>query len=334
MALRLQAHSARKRVNISKWRPLVFATLVIVLSSLVVGVPAYSGSAISGTDLTNTSGPLLNGDFEASNAPLSWWKTFLTTNGRVQASVRRFDTNNDGAASFSAEFQVGQNAFEGYNVQRGGGIFQEIVLGRGDLSITADIASDNPYAHCNGDGGTIQLLVDGVVADEHGFGGICGSSAPLPRDYDPGPKYGQLTARLSMSEPGKHEIRFLITRGAMGPSGVSNFVDDVVLSGSAAVKPVVGKPTTSPVQPMAGKRLVVTLPVTRSDNGAALTTGTMICNPSVKGQLMKHAESFANGIVRLSLVVPKTARGMLKVKVTITTVDGLATTRVATFRIR
>jgi hypothetical protein len=120
----------------------------------------------------------------------------------------------------------------------------------------------------------------------------------------------------------------------MGPSGVSNFVDDVVLSGSAAVKPVVGKPTTSPVQPMAGKRLVVTLPVTRSDNGAALTTGTMICNPSVKGQLMKHAESFANGIVRLSLVVPKTARGMLKVKVTITTVDGLATTRVATFRIR
>ena len=42
---------------------------------------------------------------------------------------------------------------------------------------------------------------------------------------------------------------------------------------------------------MAGKKVVFTLAVTRSDTGAPLTTGKMICDPSYTGIVLKHAES-------------------------------------------
>ena len=84
------------------------------------------------------------------------------------------------------------------------------------------------------------------------------------------------------------------------------------------VKPAFGAATTVPTKPVAGKKLVFTLAVNRSDTGAPLTTGTMICDPSVAGKVIKHVESFAGGKARLTFVVPKTANGkLLKVKVTI-----------------
>jgi hypothetical protein len=100
------------------------------------------------------------------------------------------------------------------------------------------------------------------------------------------------------------------------------------------VKPVIGTPVTSPLAVVAGKRLTVSFRVTRSDTGAPLTAGRMICDPSVAGKVLPHAESFKGGTARLAFVVPKTAKGkQLKVKVTIKTATQSAT-RVATYRVK
>jgi Calx-beta domain-containing protein len=103
---------------------------------------------------------------------------------------------------------------------------------------------------------------------------------------------------------------------------------------TAAGKPVIGKPVTVPAQPLAGKRFSVSYPVTRSDTGAPLTSGKMICDPSVTGKVIPHAESFRAGTARLTFVVPTSARGkVVKVKVTIRS-GGQSATRVSTFAVQ
>jgi hypothetical protein len=191
--------------------------LAAVFPAVVAGLV---GSAQAAASVTDGSGPLLNGDFETGD--LSNWMTFTTTNGLMSAGVVPFDTDNDGTATYAVQFVVGQATFEGFDVQRGGGIHQGIDLVEGDLSISADIASEFAFPFCNVDGATIQLLVDGLVADTHDFGEICG----------PVTEYATLNASLSIGSVGPHEIRFLITRGAL-LSGVTNYLDDIVLSGSA-----------------------------------------------------------------------------------------------------
>ena len=100
------------------------------------------------------------------------------------------------------------------------------------------------------------------------------------------------------------------------------------------VKPSIGAPVTAPAVPTAGKKFIVSYSVTRTDNGAPLTSGTMICDPSVAGKVITHAESFKNGTAKLSFVVPKTAKGkVLKVKVTIKT-GSQSATKVSTFKVR
>jgi hypothetical protein len=99
------------------------------------------------------------------------------------------------------------------------------------------------------------------------------------------------------------------------------------------VKPIIGKPVTSPPKPLAGQRFSVSFRVTRSDTGTPLTRGRMTCDPSVAGKVIRHVESFRAGTARLSFVVPTSAAGgLLKVKVTIKTASQSAT-RVVTFRV-
>ena len=60
----------------------------------------------------------------------------------------------------------------------------------------------------------------------------------------------------------------------------------------------------------------------------------MICDPSVVGKVIRHAESFGNGTARLSFVIPAKAAGkVLKVKLTISAAGHQSATRVSTFRI-
>jgi hypothetical protein len=101
----------------------------------------------------------------------------------------------------------------------------------------------------------------------------------------------------------------------------------------AVVKPVFGKATITPA-PVAGKRVVFTLAVKRSDTGKPLTTGRMICDPSVKGRVIRHAESFKRGTARLAFTIPKSAKGKpLRVKVTIK-VGKQSATRIVTYRVK
>jgi len=102
----------------------------------------------------------------------------------------------------------------------------------------------------------------------------------------------------------------------------------------SAYKPVIGAPVTTPAIAVAGKRFTVAFPVTRSDTSEPLTTGKMVCDPSVAGKVIVHAESFKGGTAKLSFVIPKTAKGkLLKVKVTIKAGTGSAT-KVATFKVK
>ena len=88
---------------------------------------------------------------------------------------------------------------------------------------------------------------------------------------------------------------------------------------STPMRPVLGKASAVPARPVAGRRFTLSMPVTRSDTGAALLTGRMECAPRLAGKLIAHTDTYARGNVRLSLVVPKTAKGkLLKVAITVT----------------
>ena len=99
-------------------------------------------------------------------------------------------------------------------------------------------------------------------------------------------------------------------------------------------KPVFGKALAQPTQPLAGKRFNFILTVKRSDTGARLTGGRMVCDPTVAGRLIRHTESFKAGKARLTFLVPKTAKGkQLKIKVKIVS-GSQSTTKVFTFKVR
>ena len=99
----------------------------------------------------------------------------------------------------------------------------------------------------------------------------------------------------------------------------------------AVVKPVFGTMLAS--LPVAGNKVVFTLQVKRSDTGAPLTTGKMICDPSVAGKVLKHVESFKGGVAKLTFVIPKSAKGKtVKVKVTIVN-GGQSATKITTLPI-
>jgi hypothetical protein len=106
----------------------------------------------------------------------------------------------------------------------------------------------------------------------------------------------------------------------------------VTTTPAASVKPVIGAPTT-PGKAVAGRRFTVSFPVTRSDSGAPLTNGKMVCDPSVNGKVIPHAASFTGGTAKLAFTIPKTAKGkQLKVKVTIK-LGSQSATKIATFKV-
>jgi hypothetical protein len=100
---------------------------------------------------------------------------------------------------------------------------------------------------------------------------------------------------------------------------------------AAVESPVINTPITLPVMPKAGRVFTVSFPITSSLTGQKLTTGTMICDPQVKGKVLKHDEHFTNGKATLRFTIPATAKGKL-LKVHLTMVLGnQSTTRITTF---
>lgn len=129
-----------------------------------------------------------------------------------------------------------------------------------------------------------------------------------------------------------------VTGVDLAPDGLATWTYDLTTPPAPKPEPVVlpvfGSAKAVPARPVAGKKLVVTVDVKRSDNGAPLTEGTMVCDPSVAGKVIRHAESFTAGTARLAFVVPKTAKGkLLKVKIKI--VNGAqSATKVMTYTVR
>jgi hypothetical protein len=135
------------------------------------------------------AGYIANGDFSGG---MAGWTAFATSNGTTGAAF--------GASSGGAYFQVGQlSAAPG---SAGGGIFQNVNVGSGKYTISADLAAFNPQStHANQDGGTVKLLVDGRVAAKYNFGEIGASQT----------SHHSLSTTLNLAG-GAHEIRFEITR--------------------------------------------------------------------------------------------------------------------------
>lgn len=116
-----------------------------------------------------------------------------------------------------------------------------------------------------------------------------------------------------------------ITTTDLAPDGLGTWTYDLTTPPAptptptpkpAVVKPVFGRILTG--FPIAGKRMTYTIQVKRSDTGAPLTTGKMICDPSVAGKVLPHTEQFKNGVASLTFVIPKAAKGKtLRVKVKI-----------------
>ena len=104
---------------------------------------------------------------------------------------------------------------------------------------------------------------------------------------------------------------------------------------AVVVKPLLTTPHALPMQPLAGKKFVFTLAIRRSDTGAPLTAARMVADTTVAGKLVKHVQSFKAGTARVSLVLPKAAKGKrlrVRVKITITT-SGQTTKRLYTMMV-
>jgi hypothetical protein len=123
--------------------------------------------------------------------------------------------------------------------------------------------------------------------------------------------------------------RLLSTATVLAVAAATPFVPSA--GSMAAYRPVIGKPVSVPVAPLAGKRFTVTFKVTRSDNGRPLRAGTMVCEPSSAGKVIPHVESFNGGKAKLRFVVPSSAK-TLRVNVTIAS-GGQSTKRVTTFKV-
>lgn len=85
-----------------------------------------------------------------------------------------------------------------------------------------------------------------------------------------------------------------------------------------SVKPLIGKPVAAPARAKAGKRFAVSFRVTdpTQSKPTPLKSGTMVATPTIGGKVVRHTQSFKAGVARLSLVVPKTAKGK-RLKVTV-----------------
>jgi hypothetical protein len=104
--------------------------------------------------------------------------------------------------------------------------------------------------------------------------------------------------------------------------------------GLTSVKPVIGMPTASPIALVAGERLRMTMPITRSDSGSKVPAGAvMTIEPTINGILVPHTEKLSQGTASLYLTVPSgTAGARLRVSVTVK-LGSQSVTKVMTLRI-
>lgn len=122
------------------------------------------------------------------------------------------------------------------------------------------------------------------------------------------------------------------------PDGVARWTYDLTNATPPTPAPIVLKPVfgtikTIPVRPVAGKQFTYGVQVSRSDTGAPLVKGTMVCDPSIAGNVLPHTEQFKQGVAAMTFRVPKTAKGkQLKINVKIV-LGKQSATKVVTYKV-
>jgi hypothetical protein len=183
---------------------------------------------------------LVNGDFQTGD--FTGWTFFTTSQGGLgQPAVVLFDTADIGTSSYSARFEVGQTNGTVTGTKYGGGIFQNVTLGAGQLNISLDIAAESPGV--NGDGGTFELVLDGSVVATHSLA----SMAPNQPQWSTLAYSGSVTA-------GVHDIEIELLRGSFLQIGETpyQYLDNIQLSGTA----VVPEPSTASLLLLGGIALM------------------------------------------------------------------------------
>ena len=95
-----------------------------------------------------------------------------------------------------------------------------------------------------------------------------------------------------------------------------------------------GPATSAPKRPVAGKRFVVSVPVTRND-GQPFAAGTARCTARAGNAALKPVGSVTAGAARCVMSVPKTAKGkVLRGSLTVSTDGAPPVTRPFSFRVR
>ena len=194
-----------------------------------VGLPSFvvliGGYLVGGMLHAQTVSYLTNGDFETGD--LSGWTAYTTSNGSLgppgYPGVVVFDTDDDGTATYSAQFQVGQVSYDS-NVPAGGGIYQTLSLEAGEytISVEAMASSWGGPGIRNDSAGIFELMVDGAVVARHDFGSINADST----------EYGTLSANVSFASSGSHEVRIEITRVYIQTGDTPlQYVDNVTVVG-------------------------------------------------------------------------------------------------------
>jgi len=166
-----------------------------------------------------------NADFETGL--FTPWTLFTTPGGDISdtfntvPAVLQFDVAGVGSNTFAATLSVGRDRFNGQPGQQGGGLFQDFSLnGATNLQFSLHVAAQYDFpVGGNNDGGTFQLLLDGVVIDSWASGQLL--AGQIKRDT--------LAGIMTNVPAGNHEIRITMLRNFDQADDTYQYVDDVMV---------------------------------------------------------------------------------------------------------
>ena len=184
--------------------------------TVAIAVFALAGSAM---------GQLItNGDFETGT--LSGWTVANTENGvGAPGSVVTVDIDGPGPLnpSQAATFMVGQAVFAS-GVQEGIEMSQQIPLQAGvTYTFDMDWSAQRLSTSNNSQGGVFTVIVDGNQIAQQAAGTVSASV----------PKYGHINAQYTPAASGTATLVIRITRPFMSPGDLSQYVDNITLTGPA-----------------------------------------------------------------------------------------------------
>jgi len=147
---------------------------------------------------------------------------------------------------------------------------------------------------------------------------------------------GHVTITTKVTDTGDHALTAVAGYRAPDPTPADNTLTLTATTPTPPpppVLPVIAAGTVAPIILVSGKKASVSFAVTRSDNNAILTDGTMLGTVTVAKKSIASVQTFANGVAKLTFVLPKKMKGKaVTAKVTVTTADGSAS-KGATFHI-